>query len=980
MRVGRVFDGGARRRVAVLAAVVMLAVAPSARSALAAVTDETAGAAFDARLMEARVLLDRSRFAAAESAARVLLPEAEARFGPRAPRTSDVLDVLVGSLWRNGFAPSAETRALAERALAQRDTSREGADSSAIATLANAAQVRTQNGEPEAARPLVDRAIELRRRWPGPDSLLLAWTLNDRAACAMASGDLDAARADFRRVVEIREHGLPRNATLTGWAYSNLAYAEQNAGDLVAARDGFRHALLVFETGNAPANDRAHALKNLAHVEAALGDTARARRLFEHALAIRRRVNGPESPEVANSLNDLAALLLATGHPREARPLAERALEIRTRVYGPEHPETATSLLTVGSLELASGDAIAARAPIERAVAIRARVFGTDAPNTARAEDRLVEALVAGGRADTACRVARHALASKQARLGERHPDLAPTWLGYAVALRAAGREAEAFDAALWAETIARDHLLASLAALPEEQAMAYESARVSGLDLALALTTPAAPSRASRAWDAVVRSRACVMDAMSLRLREQGPVTDRRSRARHERERIARRRLARLIMNAPTSPDSAWRDGMARAQTECEAAEQDLAAHDEVTRAERARLAAGLDAVGAAQPRGSALVGYVRFTDPGTRTAGPRYLAFVRVPGAPVRVVELGAAAPIDSATRRWRAAVSRGDEPAARRVGDRLRSLVWDPLRVARGDARLVLMVADGALVGVDPYALPDPDGGYVIERGPTLQWLGAERDLVVPPGPATDDRLVAFGGMTFPPGEAPNASLPRLPQSRLEVRDIAAVWDSTLGRTGRRFPAQVVTGPAATADSFRVLAGTASVLHVATHAIRIESAGGAARADAVIEHGRLGPMFAAGLAFTPAGRSDAGWILSAAEAAMLDLRRTRWLVLSGCDTGTGPVAGREGVLGLRRAFAMAGARTQFVTVWGVRDDVCRSWMRALYHARFVERRSTAEATRIASLRVLARRRALGLSTSPDGWAGFVAVGDWR
>jgi CHAT domain-containing protein len=139
----------------------------------------------------------------------------------------------------------------------------------------------------------------------------------------------------------------------------------------------------------------------------------------------------------------------------------------------------------------------------------------------------------------------------------------------------------------------------------------------------------------------------------------------------------------------------------------------------------------------------------------------------------------------------------------------------------------------------------------------------------------------------------------------------------------------------------------------------------------------------MFRAGLAFSaPIGGHDANGagVLSAAEAAMLDLGRTRWLVLSGCDTGSGPVAGREGVLGLRRAFAIAGARTQFVSVWGVRDDDCREWMRALYHARFVERRSTVEAARAASLRMLARRRALRLPPSPATWAGFVAVGDWR
>ena len=83
---------------------------------------------------------------------------------------------------------------------------------------------------------------------------------------------------------------------------------------------------------------------------------------------------------------------------------------------------------------------------------------------------------------------------------------------------------------------------------------------------------------------------------------------------------------------------------------------------------------------------------------------------------------------------------------------------------------------------------------------------------------------------------------------------------------------------------------------------------------------------------------------------------------------------------MLGLRRAFQVAGVRTVIMSLWSVEDRTTRLWMEALYRARLAEHLDTANAVRAASVSLVRERRAKGQSTNPFYWAAFVAAGDWR
>jgi CHAT domain-containing protein len=99
-------------------------------------------------------------------------------------------------------------------------------------------------------------------------------------------------------------------------------------------------------------------------------------------------------------------------------------------------------------------------------------------------------------------------------------------------------------------------------------------------------------------------------------------------------------------------------------------------------------------------------------------------------------------------------------------------------------------------------------------------------------------------------------------------------------------------------------------------------------------------------------------------------MDLSGTQLVVLSPCDTGLGDIQRREGVFGLRRAFAVAGARTLVMSLWKVPDAQTRELTRAFYEELKLGR-DVAEALHIAQNRVRQ------IHPHPYFWAAFICQG---
>jgi hypothetical protein len=86
-----------------------------------------------------------------------------------------------------------------------------------------------------------------------------------------------------------------------------------------------------------------------------------------------------------------------------------------------------------------------------------------------------------------------------------------------------------------------------------------------------------------------------------------------------------------------------------------------------------------------------------------------------------------------------------------------------------------------------------------------------------------------------------------------------------------------------------------------------------------------------------------------------AELPLGDADLVVLSACETGLGREAGGEGLLGLQRAFQVAGARTVVASWWQVDDGATQDLMARFYANLWREKLPPLEALRRAQLSVL-------------------------
>lgn len=216
----------------------------------------------------------------------------------------------------------------------------------------------------------------------------------------------------------------------------------------------------------------------------------------------------------------------------------------------------------------------------------------------------------------------------------------------------------------------------------------------------------------------------------------------------------------------------------------------------------------------------------------------------------------------------------------------------------------------------------------------------------------------------------------SLPRLPETRDEVLRIGELFGYKTNDPNIKLDMD-----ATKSELLKSNLGNYRFIHFATHGIL---------------SGDIPYILEPALVLTqPGNRNPEDGFLKMSEILELKLNADA-VVLSACKTALGKEIAGEGVVGLSRAFMLAGAKSVIVSLWSVESNSTAVLMKSFY-SHLKPGRSKEEALRLAKqelknqslisddlsrgVKIVGRDKKTQTSTAhPFFWAPFILIGEWE
>jgi len=627
-------------------------------------------------------------------------------------------------------------------------------------------------------------------------------------------------------------------------------------------------------------------------------------------------------------LNDRLIELQKTDSYSEAIPIAKRARKLAIQIWGETHPNVATICNNLAELYEKQNRLEEAETLLLKAIQIDRKALSANHPSLGTDLNNLAELYYKQNRLEAAEPLFLEAIALGKKALPPDHPYLGTFSHNLAGLLAASDRPKAAFKLMLRGSKIDDTNIWRYFGVSSESDRLAYFQSIKGNFDFFLSLVCQYLP-----------HSAAAKQAALNLVLKRKGLTAYSPmpaiwgDRYPHLEEKLQQWRqlgdeLLELSNDIPEPEElAARREELARVQKERNDLQTQLGR--EIPEIRLQELSCDRKTVASCLPAGASLVEFVRFDlydFKEKRWQDARYLAFVLPAGEASRVemADLGDAANIDKLISQFRESLTTESESAPhlydREAGCQLREAIFDKLRSALGSCRNLVLAPDGDLNLAPLGILPLEDGERILREECAINSVSSGRELLRnsidfggQPGPAlaVGAPNYDFGGGDEPPPETQFETLP-------QTEDLAAA-------IGKRLGGEILLGDDALVGE---LLGRRSprVLFLASSGFLFEDGqenssmvghlGGnlqdwmlrcgiaLAGANTGSSGGELPPEAGRGVMFA---RDVAGWELAATELAILVLCQSE--VLAG-----------EGVLGLRRAFAVAGVKSLIMSLWEV------------------------------------------------------------
>jgi CHAT domain-containing protein/Tfp pilus assembly protein PilF len=832
-----------------------------------------------------------------------------------------------------------------------------------------------------------------------PDAMAAYLILNNLGIVYMTMDQYDRAEQVLLRAIGISDsvYGPGNPSSLNSRV--NLANLYDEEGDYVKAQEMFEKALVDAEKVSPGDPGLSVILSNLAGVLSERGDYESAVRISQRAVDVLR--DRPNDPRLGLALVTLGDAYRFQNDLDKAEPLYQRSLPIYEKSLGKNDPLVADNLNYLGDIYRERREFVKAEDFYQRSLAIRKKELGETNSVVGESLQNLGALYLAQRDYARAESFFRQALLIREKALGPEHPEVGVTLSSLSTVDIATGRIEDAQTNLARAISISEHNAALNLVAGSERQKLAYLTLSSDELDRVITLETSSAGDCAGLrdlAATTILQRKGRVLDAIAQNLTtlRQGLGSDGVKLI--DQFDSVTSHLAHLVLaGAQDTAPADYQKRIASLKQEREQLEGEISRKSAQFRA--ASQPVTLEAVRAAMPADAALVEFVKYqkvsADSPSGSPNPQsYIAYIIRPSQPVVWKDLGEAVVVERAIDNYRAALRDPARNDIKKIARALDQVILEPLRPLLPASGHLLISPDGQLSLIPFEALLDQQNRFAVEKY-SITYLTSGRDLLRMQVPRSSDSApVVVADPSF--GEPRTIQIAsRHPVDAKAQRrsvtigsDISSLYFAPLSGTAEEarsidalFPnAVVLTGERANVAALKQLAAP-SMLHIATHGFFLEDrhpTRGSEAPKGLTERLDLeNPLLRSGLAFAGANRNRSGnddGILTALEAANLNLWGTRLVTLSACDTGIGEVRVREGVFGLRRAFVLAGAETLVMSLWPVSDYVTREMM-SNYYRGLKRGLGREDALRQAQLAMLKRKD----RNHPFYWASFIQSGEW-
>ena len=839
-------------------------------------------------------------------------------------------------------------------------------------------------GNYKVAEPLFNKALVIYRKSFGQDHIDVAGILNNLGSLYIDMGDYKAAEPLYKESLEIYKKIFGDNHNKVAMSLNNLGRLYSTIGEYMTAESFFNQSLTInIKLLGEEHEDLATTYNELGLLSSTMGDYKTAEMFYFKALGICKKTFGEDDPNVSMVLNNLGNLYSEMSDFKSAEPLYKQGLLFTIKAYGENHLDVALILNNLGDLYSDFGKYKSAEQLYIQALLIKKKILGEVHPDVSETLLSLAKLYNYTGDYKAADSLFKEVLFIRKKALGEYHPDYISTEISLAYLYLKINREYEAYDILSKSYLKTSKKVADNFEWLSDNKKEAYWKNEIKfynklswfanevhykvpesvGLNYNAALLTK------SKLLESKISTENYYLDIDALR-----------------QELIYRRRLIAKI----ESDGSSNIDQLKILHKEADSLDKRLILSWPEYAQQKKNLSITWSQVQENLTEGEAAIEFVRYENENDSLTYYNALVLKKGDMYPTLIAlckekDLKSITPMFGSGEYY--------------------SLIWKPLESILVGVKTIYYAPIGVLYNVPFHSIlvSDQNKEYLMDRY-ALHQLTSTRYLAMGLKQKEKDRLKSVitmvGGVNYnylpqistEPEKIKNegfrnqptlGKLDYLPGTKTEVEQIASSvllnnWNT-----------KVFMNNDATEENIIKMEGREApgILHLATHgyvfpeydfkdtkisknSLRYSyrySTNSMVRSGLILAGGNW--AWTGSDTLTKVGAEQNG-ILTALEVSQLNLRNTKLVVLSACETGLGKIEGSEGTFGIKRGFKLAGVEQIIVSLWPVPDKETIELMSLFYND------LSTSLNPVISFEKAQKAMRNKYPASPQRWAGFVLI----